>query len=227
MDRSNFPPKVISTNPYLTLKELNIMNQTTISVRKLDKAQNFDQFRPKTETQTDNSNSNSNSNSSNNNNSVNEEKQSTANDNNNNSNSANNNDNVSSSNNANMNGRLIRQKIADDNSCLFNAIQLCVDKIDVSKIDKERTNELREMAASIILSDSDTYNAATLDNKSNEEYAQWIMNPMSWGGEIELSILSNILEIVIIAIDIETLKLFKYGIESGYEKTIFLCMLIR
>ena len=38
MDRSSFPPKVISTNPYLTLTELNVMNQTTISVRKLDKA---------------------------------------------------------------------------------------------------------------------------------------------------------------------------------------------
>ena len=211
MDRSNFPPKTISTNPYLTLKELNIQNQTVLSVRKLDKAQNFDQYKPKAPNN-QNINPNANVNGNANGNINNENK------NNNSEEKVNNNNN---NNNFGNNGRLIREKIADDNSCLFNAIQMCCDK--THKLDNGRTTELREMVASIILSDSDTYNRATLDNKSNNEYAQWIMNPKSWGGEIELSILSDILEITIVTIDVETLKLFTYGKEKGYKKTAYLC----
>ena len=208
MDRSNFPPKTLSTNPYLTLKGANIESQTVISVRKLASAQNFDAFKPQFQSKQASSNAPNNAS---------------------NSSESDNKDNDTNLNSnfgfvsENLSGTMIREKIDDDNSCMFNAVQMCGD--ETHKLETERTLELREMVASIILSDTETYNKATLDNKSNGEYAQWIMQTNSWGGEIELSILSNILEIIIVAIDIETLKLFKYGNENDYKKTAYLCML--
>jgi ubiquitin thioesterase OTU1 len=50
------------------------------------------------------------------------------------------------------------------------------------------------VVASAILSDPIQYNEAIL-GRSVEEYIEWILKPNSWGGAIELAILSELLEL--------------------------------
>ena len=47
---------------------------------------------------------------------------------------------------------------------------------------RDSTEELRELAAGIILSDPDKYSSAIL-GQSNVEYVQWLQRKESWGGK--------------------------------------------
>lgn len=110
---------------------------------------------------------------------------------------------------------MLRKTIPDDNSCLFNAIGYLCENRNLNK-----ASELREIVAGIIMSDPNTYNDSMLDeNKTNDEYVEWILKNSSWGGEIELNILSQHYNITIVAIDIQTLNVHKYG---NYPKCIYL-----
>ncbi len=50
--------------------------------------------------------------------------------------------------------------------------------------------ELREIIASIVMSDPIKYNKAILGKPTNE-YIEYIMDSNHWGGSIELSVLAN------------------------------------
>ena len=79
----------------------------------------------------------------------------------------------------------VRREIPADNSCLFNAILYSVEDEEYSS-----PADLRSFIASMVLSDPSIYHEAFL-GKPGEEYASWIMQPTTWGGEIELSILAR------------------------------------
>ena len=51
------------------------------------------------------------------------------------------------------------------------------------------SDDLRQLIASVVMSDPDTYNEASL-TKSGDDYCKWILDSSSWGGAIELSILN-------------------------------------
>ena len=48
----------------------------------------------------------------------------------------------------------------------------------------DSSDELRELAAAIIMSDPKKYNSAFL-GRSNQDYVQWLRKKESWGGEEE------------------------------------------
>ncbi|EDO18844.1 hypothetical protein Kpol_1023p13 [Vanderwaltozyma polyspora DSM 70294] len=102
--------------------------------------------------------------------------------------------------------------VPDDNSCLFHAISYCIYK------DIGLSNELRSVVSQEILSNKQTYNEAILE-KSNSEYANWIMKKDSWGGGIEIAILSEKTETAIYVIDIDASKIEKFN-EDKYSKFI-------
>ncbi|CAN0446185.1 unnamed protein product, partial [Discosporangium mesarthrocarpum] len=79
---------------------------------------------------------------------------------------------------------LVRRIIDADNSCLFNAIGYTLRR------SRKVGTELRKMIAEAVRASPDTFTEAIL-GKEPEVYCSWIMDPKSWGGEIELSILSN------------------------------------
>jgi len=113
-------------------------------------------------------------------------------------------------------GYMVRRKIADDNSCLFNAVGYVLEGKTRSK-----APQLRSLIASLVVADPDEYSDAVL-GQPNPEYAQWIMEPKSWGGAIELSILAQHYQAEIAAFDVSTKKLYCYGEGQGYSQRVYL-----
>jgi len=66
-----------------------------------------------------------------------------------------------------------------------------------------------------------TYSEAYLD-KSNVEYQKWIMDKDTWGGAIELSILTLYYKTEITVFDIQTQRIDKYGEGCGYRQRVML-----
>lgn len=114
----------------------------------------------------------------------------------------------------NQGGGKIERKVIDaDNSCLFNAIGFLVDRIDPMFY--------RRIIAERISSDPIFYSVDFL-GKAPNEYINWILDPLTWGGEIEMSILSKKLGLQIAAIDIQTCNFFIYGQELDHDQRIYL-----
>lgn len=106
---------------------------------------------------------------------------------------------------------VVRRKIDADNSCLFNAVGYVMHK------SKTRAPYLRQSVAREVSSDPQTFNNVFL-GMANPMYCDWILNPMNWGGGIELSILSKHYNREIAAWNIESRKCHVFGEDSGYRK---------
>ena len=112
--------------------------------------------------------------------------------------------------------RMIRKVIDADNSCLFNSIAYCL-----GKGASGHGPALRRIIKETILSDPSTYNSTFL-GRPVSEYVSWIMEPTSWGGEIELSILASYFNIEIMVLQIQTVTSYCYNNETNCRYRIFL-----
>ena len=72
--------------------------------------------------------------------------------------------------------------------------------------------------SSEIMSNPNDYNAAILD-KDPDEYCEWILKGDSWGGGIELSILSKFFQMQIGVVDIQNITIEYFG---DYSNCIYL-----
>jgi hypothetical protein len=111
-------------------------------------------------------------------------------------------------------GAASRQKIARrvidaDNSCLFNAIGYLMLGGEAAFKTFDPLS-YRRIVADAVLGDPESYGAEMLE-KEPAEYAQWIMKPDKWGGEIELFVLAKHLGVEIVAVDIRTGNCLTYG----------------
>lgn len=95
-------------------------------------------------------------------------------------------------------------QVPDDNSCLFHAISYCNYK-DISI-----SPQLRSLVSEQVLADPVTYSDAVLD-RPNHEYAKWILKKESWGGGIEIAIISKKLGIAIYVLDIDAQQFEKFN----------------
>jgi ubiquitin thioesterase OTU1 len=111
------------------------------------------------------------------------------------------------------NCKLERVQIPADNSCLFNSLKYLL-KLP------ESTQDLRQIVAQVIQSDPSMYNEDFLE-KPPSEYIKWILQPDKWGGEIEISILSNFFEVKISVIDIGSGIVLPYG-NPSFQKMVLL-----
>jgi len=98
----------------------------------------------------------------------------------------------------------VRKVIDADNSCLFNAIGYVFFR------SLAKAKELRKVVHDAVLSDPDTFSEATL-GKPPKEYAEWVLQPNSWGGQVELFVLSTHLRKQIAAYDVQTGRVDVYG----------------
>jgi ubiquitin thioesterase OTU1 len=96
-------------------------------------------------------------------------------------------------------GQIVRRVMPDDNSCLFHTIAYVLENEKMAK--PATLTRLRNVIAKAVRDDEETFDFATL-GKSNADYARWILQPNSWGGAIELSILSRIYATEIFALDV-------------------------
>ncbi|KAJ6115117.1 hypothetical protein N7486_000895 [Penicillium sp. IBT 16267x] len=101
-------------------------------------------------------------------------------------------------------GTFVLRVMPDDNSCLFRAVGAAV------MGDMDTMVELRSIIAGSIQSNPSEYSAAIL-GKEPDEYCQWIQKDDSWGGAIELKILSEYFNIEICSIDVQTLHMFQFN----------------
>ena len=106
-------------------------------------------------------------------------------------------------------GTFILRIMPDDNSCLFRAVGTAL----MGGMDA--MTELRSVVAQTVQENQDIYSEAVLDKKPSD-YCRWIQNPNSWGGAIELSILSKHFGVEICSIDVKTLRVdhFNEGVPT-------------
>lgn len=89
------------------------------------------------------------------------------------------------------------------------------------KLDTECQTFMREIIANEVMNDKDTYNEAML-GKPNNEYSLWIQQPETWGGAIEVSILSRFFGIEIDVVDIGNAIINRFGEDKDYGMRAFL-----
>lgn len=105
----------------------------------------------------------------------------------------------------NLDGVLILRVMPDDNSCMFRALSSAVLGSALDGM-----TELRSVVAQTIQAQPDLYTEGMLEKKPSD-YCQWIQREDSWGGGIELAILSQHFDIEIASIDVQTLRIDRFN----------------
>ncbi|KAH8324022.1 hypothetical protein KR074_007410 [Drosophila pseudoananassae] len=119
--------------------------------------------------------------------------------------------------NGDFNGILLKKVVPADNSCLFTSIRFVLN----GKVDNEGSEMMRHIIAQEVAADTQQYNDAVL-GKSNAEYCSWIQKADSWGGAIEVSILSNYYGIEIDVVDIQNAIINRFGEDKNFGLRVFL-----
>ncbi|KAM3161281.1 Ubiquitin thioesterase OTU1 [Lachancea thermotolerans] len=105
-------------------------------------------------------------------------------------------------------GKILQvHSVPDDNSCMFHAISYCTSQ------DFSRSQELRGVVATQIAGDPIEYSDAIL-GRPNHEYSRWILKRSSWGGGIELAVLSRVLKTCIMVMDVDACKFERFNEEQ-------------
>ncbi|XP_039249904.2 ubiquitin thioesterase OTU1-like [Styela clava] len=110
-----------------------------------------------------------------------------------------------------------RKEVPADNSCLFYSVFYVLEGF----LEYETAKKLRAKIAEQVTSDPEKYSEAVLGN-TQIEYSAWIQSDTSWGGAIELAILSEIFKVEIAAVDIKSLRLDIYGQDKSYSSRAYL-----
>ncbi|XP_025061209.1 ubiquitin thioesterase OTU1, partial [Alligator sinensis] len=113
---------------------------------------------------------------------------------------------------------LARRVVPADNSCLFTSIYYVVEG---GVYDPACAPEMRSLIAQIVASDPESYCEAVL-GKTNHEYCEWIKREDTWGGAIEVSILSKFYQCEICVVDTQTVRIDRFGEDAGYPKRVLL-----
>lgn len=113
---------------------------------------------------------------------------------------------------------LTRTVVPADNSCLFTSVYYVVEG---GVLNPACAPEMRRLIAQIVASDPDFYSEAIL-GKTNQEYCEWIKRDDTWGGAIEISILSKYYQCEICVVDTQTVRIDRFGEDAGYAKRVLL-----
>jgi ubiquitin thioesterase OTU1 len=102
-------------------------------------------------------------------------------------------------------GTMVMRVMPDDNSCMFRALGSAVltDTLD-------SMTELRSLVAQYIQRHPEEYNEAILQ-RTPDEYCKWISYSDSWGGGIEMAILSQEFDIEICSINVQDLRVDRFN----------------
>ncbi|KAI0977773.1 hypothetical protein GJ496_006838 [Pomphorhynchus laevis] len=100
-------------------------------------------------------------------------------------------------------------KMEDDNCCLFNAFDYCL-SAGCHTSNKDSVQSRRKAIAGEILRKPDKYTEAFL-GLNPEEYCRKITMPNTWGGAIELDILSDLMHVQICVLDIRANQSYLFG----------------
>lgn len=104
-----------------------------------------------------------------------------------------------------LEGLLVLRVMPDDNSCMFRALSSAVLGSSLDGM-----TELRSVVAQTIQAQPDFYTSGMLE-KEPSDYCRWIMREDSWGGGIELSILSQHFDLEICSINVQDLRVDRFN----------------
>ncbi|KAK4244732.1 ubiquitin thioesterase OTU1 [Corynascus novoguineensis] len=110
-------------------------------------------------------------------------------------------------------GHIVLRVMPDDNSCMFTAFGGTIGLENPSKT-------LRDQVAEYILNHPNEYNKAILGEEP-QRYVTRMRQMDTWGGAIELSILSDIYNVEISSIDVKSLRVDRFG-ENKPNRVIIL-----
>ncbi|XP_030076577.1 ubiquitin thioesterase OTU1 [Microcaecilia unicolor] len=113
---------------------------------------------------------------------------------------------------------LVRKVVPADNSCLFTSIYYVVEG---GVYEPACAPEMRNLIAQIVASDPESYCKAVL-GKTNKEYCDWIRREDTWGGAIEISVLSKFYQCEICVVDTQSVRIDRFGEDAGYTKRVLL-----
>ncbi|KAG7211806.1 hypothetical protein KM043_011037 [Ampulex compressa] len=114
-------------------------------------------------------------------------------------------------------GVLMKKIVPADNSCLFTSVGYVLN----GKVDPSCASFMRKIIATAVAADPEEYSDAFL-GRPNAEYCDWILKPESWGGAIELSILSKYYGLEIAVIDSINAIINRFGEDQRYAQRVFL-----
>ncbi|KAL9657497.1 hypothetical protein ABK040_016763 [Willaertia magna] len=115
-------------------------------------------------------------------------------------------------------GYFVRRKVPSDNSCLFHSLSYVLENKNLNK-----SSQLREFCANYVAENPKKFTTSFLGMK-NIEYANWILHKDTWGGAIEVSILSEYYKTKIIAFDTTTCREDVYG--SDHSEYVSMALII-
>lgn len=115
-------------------------------------------------------------------------------------------------------GMLMRKVVPANNSCLFTSIHYIMTN---GNFDMSIATELRKLIVKTVAEDPTSYNEAFL-GKSNSEYCKWIQNDQTWGGAIEVAILSKHYQVEIVVVDTQHVRLNRFGEDFNYNNRVLL-----
>ncbi|KAI0836798.1 OTU-domain-containing protein [Hypoxylon sp. FL0890] len=111
---------------------------------------------------------------------------------------------------------LVLRVMPDDNSCLFTAVGGALRGLRSGADENLDAPSLRRLVVNHIRANTDKYNAAIL-GKSPEDYCNNMLKPDVWGGDIELSVISEVFKIEVCVVDVKSGTLYSIGAGNGYE----------
>ncbi|KAJ2406793.1 ubiquitin-specific protease otu1 [Coemansia sp. RSA 2531] len=111
-------------------------------------------------------------------------------------------------------GYLVHRTVPSDNSCLFRSLWSVLGQVGLT------SERLRELVCQGILENPELYSEAVLD-KPIAEYCHWISQSSSWGGGIEMAIISETFSVEICSIDVSSLRIDCFG-EDKYTRRVIL-----
>lgn len=114
-------------------------------------------------------------------------------------------------------GIMMKQEVPADNSCLFTSIGFAMN----GRVDTDNGQFMRQIIANAVTSDPQTYTEGFL-GRENTEYAAWIQQDDTWGGAIEVSILSKFYGIEFDVVDITNVMINRFGEDQNYGCRAFL-----
>lgn len=104
-----------------------------------------------------------------------------------------------------LDGTLVLRVMPDDNSCMFRALSAAVLGSALDGM-----TEMRSIVAQIIQAQPEFYTKGMLE-KEPTDYCRWIQREDSWGGGIELSILSQHFDIEICSINVQDVRVDRFN----------------
>lgn len=115
----------------------------------------------------------------------------------------------------------LRFEVPADNTCLFYSIYYLLH----GELNKDQARTYRSIVSNKILTNSTgipDFHPESMLGKPSDEYCAWIQSDDSWGGAIELSILSNHFKICVQAVDVKTCRIHRFPADGRFQdKTVF------